>query len=339
MTKDRIRVGIMGLGNTGRQLYHLAAESDDIEVAAVVDIGKPEILRYLLECDTLNGMQHTIEGNYLVNSKFRSRIMQNASPNEIPWDVFDLDIVIDATGRFQTMRDMQAHLDNGAPRVLLTTLPVEQIDRLIIPGINESQIEIGDRMLSGGSATTTVMALMLKILDEALGVDYATMTTVHAYTSDQPVQDYAGRDYRRSRSAAENIIPNTNESPHWVEQVLPQFQGRLSGYALNVPVQRGSMLDLGVVVKNSQHGVEEVNDAFVAAAQKFPQLVEVTRDPIVSSDVIGNRHSLLFDLLATMKAGSTIVKALAWYETLGHACRLMDVVRLYHALDRKGGNQ
>jgi glyceraldehyde 3-phosphate dehydrogenase len=265
--------------------------------------------------------------------------MQNESPDEIPWDVFDVDIVIDSTGRFQTIRDMQAHLDNGTKRVLLATLPAEQIDRLIIPGINESEADTDDRMLSGGSATTTAMALMLKILDEALGVEYASMTTVHAYTSDQPVQDYAGRDCRRSRSAAENIIPNSNESPRWVEQILPQFQDRLSGYALNVPVQKGSMLDLNVVIKNSDHGVEEVNNAMLEAAVKFPTLIEVTRDPIVSSDVIGNRHSLLFDFLGTMKAGNTIVKTLAWYESLGHACRLLDIVRLYQTIDSKGGDQ
>ncbi len=339
VSKDKIRIGIVGLGNIGRQLYHLALASDDVEVAAIVDIGKPEILSYLLDCDAVDTIQHSVEGNYLVNSKFRSRMMQNASPDEIPWDVLDIDVVIDATGKFQSTRDMESHLDNGAKRVLLATLPSDQIDRLVIPGINEADIDIADRMLSGGSATTTAMALMLKILDEALGVDYATMTTIHAYTSDQPLQDYAGRDFRRSRSAAENIIPNNNASPSWVEQILPQFEGRLSGYALNVPVQKGSMLDLNVVLKNSAHGVEEVNNAVLAAAEISPHLIEVTRDPIVSSDVIGNCHSVLFDLLGTMKAGTSIVKTLAWYESLGHANRLIDIVRLYHALDVKGGAQ
>ncbi len=339
MTQNKIRIGIMGLGNIGRQLYHLASESDDIEVAAIVDIGKPEILSYLLDCDTLNDHQHTMEGNYLVNPKFRSRIMQNESPDEIPWDVFNVDVVVDGTGKFQTVQAMQSHLDNGAGRVLLSSLPSDEIDRLVIPGINEASISSGDTMISGGSATTTAMALMLKILDEALGVEYATMTTVHAYTSDQPVQDYAGRDFRRSRSAAENIIPNSNESPRWVEQVLPQFKGRLSGYALNVPVQKGSMLDLSVVLKNADHGVDDVNNAMEAAADRSPELLEVARDPIVSSDVIGNRHSVLYDLLGTMKAGSNIVKTLAWYESLGHACRLMDIVRLYDAIDQKGGEQ
>lgn len=336
-TKDSIRIGIVGLGNIGRQLYHLASASDDIEVVAIADIGEPDILSYLLNSGTPNGTQHSIEGNYLVNPKFRSRMMQNESPDNIPWDVFGIDIVIDSTGRFQMIRDMQTHLDNGARRVLLASLPSESIDRIVIPGINEAEIKVGDRMLTAGSATTTAMALMLKVLDDAVGVDYATMTTVHAYTSDQPVQDYAGRDYRRSRSAAENIIPNRNESSFWVEKILPQFQGRLSGYALNVPVQKGSMLDLSVVLKNSEQGIEEVNNALLEAAEKYPQLIEVTKDPVVSSDVIGNRHSLLFDLLGTMKAGNNIVKTLAWYETLGHACRLMDVVRLYHAIDLKGG--
>jgi len=192
-------------------------------------------------------------------------------------------------------------------------------------------------MISAGSATTNAFALLLRTLDRALDVDYASMTTVHAYSSDQSLQDYAHEDFRRSRSAAQNIIPNNNESARWVEFVLPKFAGKLSGYALNVPVQRGSLLDLNCVMQNVGVTVEQVNGAMRAAAAERPALIGVTDDPIVSSDVIGCRQSLLFDARATIKAGKKIVKVLAWYESLGHACRVLDVIRQYGRLDGSGG--
>jgi glyceraldehyde 3-phosphate dehydrogenase len=163
------------------------------------------------------------------------------------------------------------------------------------------------------------------------------MTTVHAYSSDQSLQDYAHEDFRRSRSAAENIIPNKNESARWVELVLPKFAGKLSGYALNVPVQRGSLLDLNCVMQDGNVTVDQVNDVMRAAAATHPALIGVTDDPIVSSDVIGCRQSLLFDSCATIKAGKRMVKVLAWYESLGHACRVLEVVRHYRRLDGIGG--
>jgi len=192
-------------------------------------------------------------------------------------------------------------------------------------------------MISAGSATTNAFALVLHSLDRALGVDYASMTTVHAYSSDQSLQDYAHEDFRRSRSAAQNIIPNNNESARWVEFVLPKFAGKLSGYALNVPVQRGSLMDLNCVMQNGAVTVEQINEAMRAAAAEQPALIGATDDPIVSSDVIGCRQSLLFDARATIKAGKKIVKVLAWYESLGHACRVLDVVRQYGRLDGSGG--
>ena len=165
------------------------------------------------------------------------------------------------------------------------------------------------------------------------------MTTVHAYSSDQSLQNYAHKDFRRSRSAAENIIPNNNESARWVELVLPKFEGKLSGYALNVPVQRGSLLDVNCVMQAGTVMAEQVNGAMRAAAADHPTLIGVTDDPIVSSDVIGCRQSLLFDSLATIKAGKRIIKVLAWYESLGHACRVLEVVRHYGRLDAIGGGR
>jgi len=337
MGNGKIRVGIMGLGQIGRQLYHLALENNDVEVVAVADIGKPEIIQYLLQSDGMEESPSKLQDNYLINDKFRTRMLQIARPEEVPWDVLGVDCVVDATGRYRRRRDMEAHLRAGAKRVILAFLPSEPIDRIVIPGINEGQASGADKMISAGSATTNAFALLLQSLEQSLGVDYASLTTVHAYSSDQSLQDYAHEDFRRSRSAAENIIPNNNESARWVEMVLPKFAGKLSGYALNVPVQRGSLLDMNCVMRDGNVTVEQVNDAMGAAAAKRPDLIGITNDPIVSSDVIGCRQSLLFDSRATLRAGKKIVKVLAWYESLGHACRVLDVVRQYSKLDGNGG--
>ena len=337
MHNGKIRIGIMGLGQIGRHLYHLALESDDSEIVAVADIGKPEIIQYLLKSDGVEELSSELRDNYLINEKFRTRMLQLARPGDVPWDILNVDCVVDATGRYRRRQDIEAHLRAGAGRVILASLPAEPIDRIVIPGINESSAAVADKMISAGSATTNAFALMLRSLDRALGVDCASMTTVHAYSSDQSLQDYAHEDFRRSRSAAENIIPNNNESARWVEFVLPKFAGKLSGYALNVPVQRGSLLDLNCVMQDGAVTVEQVNEAMRAAAAEQPALIGATDDPIVSSDVIGCRQSLLFDGRATIKAGKRIVKVLAWYESLGHACRVLDVVRRYSRLDGVGG--
>jgi glyceraldehyde 3-phosphate dehydrogenase len=336
MRDGKIRVGIMGLGQIGRQLYHLALERDDIDIVAVADIGKPEIIEYLLKSDGFDEPSCQLQDNYLVSAKFHTRMLQLARPEEVPWDVLGVECVVDATGRYKRRRDVEGHLRAGAKRVILASLPAEPIDRIVIPGVNESHAASSDRMISAGSATTNAFALLLQSLDQSLGVDCATLTTVHAYSSDQSLQDYAHEDFRRSRSAAENIIPNSNESARWVEQVLPKFSNKLSGYALNVPVQRGSLLDVNCVMQNSGVTVDQVNEAMRAAAAQLPDLIGVTNDPIVSSDVIGSRQSLLFDTRATLKAGKKIVKVLAWYESLGHACRVLDVVRHYAGLGNGG---
>jgi glyceraldehyde 3-phosphate dehydrogenase len=328
-----IRIGIMGFGQTGRQLYQLATEDARLEVAAISDIGRPDILHHLVTREMRAPCR--LAGHHLDNGRFTTRMLRTDQPHEVPWDAFGVDAVVEATGRFRTRADMRAHLDNGAGRVVLSTLPVDHIDRMVIPGVNADAARCEDRMICAGSGTTTALALLLKALSDRFAIDVASMTTVHAYTSDQSLQDYAGADYRRSRSGAENIIPNTNEAPTWVERVLPALAGKLSGYALNVPVQKGSLLDLNVVFEDATVGVADVNGAVAEAAERLPALIGVAHDPIVSSDVIGCRQSVLFDERATLKAGKRLVKLLGWYETLGHAERILDVIRHYGSLDEK----
>lgn len=335
MAKNKsIRLGLLGFGQIGRQIYQLAFECSDIEVVAVADIGKPEILHYLLTSEVAEPQQHKLEGNFLVNSRFRARLMQIDRPEEMPWDVFDVDIVIDATGKYRDRQSMEAHLANGAPRVLLRTLPIDYIDRIVVPGINDDSAVAEDRMISAGSPTASALSLLLQSVSESFDIECGSMTTVHSFTSDQSLQDYAGSDFRRSRSAAKNIIPNTHEASRWLGHILPVFDDRIMTWALNVPVQEGCLLDVTLVMKDAALGVEDVNGAMRNAAAKRGGIVGIVEDPIVSSDVIGNSNSLLFDTKGTIKAGSNTIKMLGWYETLGHAARLLEVARLYSSLGR-----
>lgn len=330
---NKLRIGIMGFGKVGRQIYRFAAASDDCEVVAVCDIGPPEMLHYLLARGSKDPSEFELEGNYLRTRRFRTRLMPTNHPSEIPWDAFGVDMVIDATSRFRSSQTLEPHLQNGAKRVVLSTLPDNSVDRVLVWGVNEATAVTTDRIVSASSSTTAAMAIVLKLLSDRYTLDHVSMTTVHAYTSDQRLQDYAGPDYRRSRSGAQNIVPNDSLTPKWVEQILPAFSGKLSGYALNVPVQFGSMLDLSLLFEDRSVTAEDVNALMVKAAAGMPDLVGAAEDPIVSSDVIGCDTSALFDLGATMKAGSRTIKALVWYESLGHARRILDVVRHYSKLD------
>ena len=338
MTKSNpLKLGLMGFGQTGRQLYDLASRADDIEIVAIADIGDPRILHYLLQSEVEDGERHELDGNYLRNPAFSSRLLAIDTPREMPWDMLGVDMVIDATGKYRESAAMADHIRNGANRVLIRTLPLDEIDQIVIPGVNDAAASVSDRMVSAGSATTAALCLLLKILSAKFEIECASLTTVHAYTSDQALQDYAGSDFRRSRSAAENIIPNSHEAAAWMGHILPEFDGKVLTSALNVPIHEGCLADVNLVFKDSGITPEAVNETMVAAVPGHPGVVGVAEDPIVSSDVIGSPLSLLFDLKGTIKAGDSIIKTLSWYENRGHAARLLDVARLYGQLDSAGG--
>ena len=338
---------MMGFGRVGRQVFRLVLDDDRYEVVAISDIGRPEILHHLLTKSMGSRLPVRLENNYLVSHSGgrgegdlrKTRLLRADKPAEIPWDVFGTDLVIDTTARFRSADALAPHLENGAGRVILSTLPEGEVDRVVLYGVNQDSIDAKDRIVSAGSASTTAKALALKVLAGAGSIEHATMTSVHAYTSDQILQDYAGPDYRRSRSGAENIIPNDTPAPYWVQRLMPEVAGKLSGFALNVPVQAGSLLDLTVAFADADISAQAVNDRFLAAAAAQPELIAATADPIVSSDVKGRSQSILVDLKGTLKAGSKLIKVLAWHESLGHARRILDLAALYAGLDSATNRQ
>lgn len=333
----KIRLGLKGFGEIPRHIYRMCLDDDRIEVVAISDIGRPEILTYLISAETKGKFTPKLEGNFLVSSKGKARFIGGGEPGKIPWDMFDVDIVVDGTWIYRKKEDMQKHLDAGAKRVMLTALPLNDIDRVVIQGVNDHTLKSSDRLISAGSATTNSASLMLKILNENFGLDYAMLTTVHSYTSDQPLRDKAGEDFRRSRSAAENIIPFDTIVPSWIEKIMPEFKGKIEGTAMNVPVPNGSLLDLTTILKKKL-AIADLNVAMEKAAKALPHIIEVVDDPIVSTDVINNSHSIVFDKRATMLSPGRMVKTLTWYHSaFAMAARIKELIIAYDNIDKKGG--
>lgn len=336
---NKIRLGLKGFGEIPRHLYRMSLEDDRIEVVAISDLGRPEILAYLVQAETKGKVTPKLEGNFLVSKDGKARFIGGGEPGQVPWDMFDVDIVVDGTWKFRAKEDMQKHLDAGAKRVMLTSLPTDIIDRVVIQGINDHTISSADKLVSAGSATTAAAALMLKILSDNFGVDFASFTSVHSYTSDQPLRDKAGSDFRRSRSAAENIIPVDSVVSKWIEYIMPEMTGKVEGMNLNVPVPNGSMLDLSAVLKNHA-SKEDITKAVINAAEKYPHLIQVMDDPIVSTDAINNNHSMIYDVQATMLSPRRMVKTLSWYHSaFAMAARIKELIIAYHEADMKGGKR
>ena len=324
----------MGFGHIGRYIYENALNSNIFTIKAISDIGNIESLQYLLNNNLRNkNIDVHIDNNRFIYNDDKTQFVHGVSPGDIPWDALGVDWVIDATGKYLDREILNKHIIAGAKRVVLASLPDNELDNIIIPGINESNINNKDKIISAGSSTTNALALILKILNEYNEIECSSLTTVHSYTSDQPLLDIANPDLKRSRSAAKNIIPNVNLSSKWVEKVLPDFKNKIFSTALNVPVQFGSLLDITTIFKNDIKNEDEVNLIMDDAASKFPDLIKVVEDPIVSSDVIGMKESIVFDRVGTLKIGKNMVKTLAWYDNgYNHASRILDVISLYEDL-------
>ena len=328
-----------GFGRIGRNLFRLGYDNPNYNFVAISDFGSAETLQYLLSRDSIHGPMEDpvkLDGNYLQVKNQRVRVISGGEPGTIPWDALQADVVIDATGRFLTREKLALHLESGAKRVFLTRNPKNNIDRYVIPGINESSISASDKIISTTSSTTQVLALMVKMLDEAFGLQRAMMTTVHAYTADQPLADAAGVDLRRSRSAVENIIPNTTKAPDLVKKIMPQYEGKIEGIAFNVPVPNGSCVDLTTELERMPT-IEEANQAIKSFSEgDLDGIVGYTSDPIVSSDVSGREETMVFDEKATMITKDALLKTLCWYDNgWGFSKRILEVVDAYAKLEER----
>ena len=327
----------MGFGRIGRNVFRQVWERDDLEVAAIVDIADPAALAYLLEYDTIFGRfpdPIDFEDDHLVVADRRIPMLSEPEPGGVDWAGYGVDVVVQATRKHRTAADCARHLDRGAKRVILASTPEDPTDMdTVVMGANDHLLGPEDRMVALGSNTSNALAPILKALDEAFGVKKALFTVVHAFTNEQRLADVPGDDFRTSRAAAENIIPTATNSAAIIELVLPQFAGKISGIALNVPVADGSNVDL-VTILGTDTDAKAVNAA-IAKAARDSHVIEYTEDPIVSSDIIGNTHSAIWDGLATIVIGGTMVKSVTWFDNgWGYAARVIDVIEKLAAFEK-----
>jgi glyceraldehyde 3-phosphate dehydrogenase len=330
-----IRVGINGMGRIGREYLRYAAVTDDLEVVAVNDITDAATIARLLRHDSTFGpFGKPVEvgkGALVVDGR-KIAVSAVREPSGLAWAEHGAEVVIESTGKFRGREQAAAHLAAGAARVIVSA-PGKGVDATIVMGVNDETYNPAvHRVISNASCTTNCVAPMVKVLHNAFGIERGFMTTVHAYTNDQNVLDAPHKDPRRARSAAVNIIPTTTGAARAVGEVLPEIAGRLDGVALRVPVVDGSLVDLGVLL-DREVTVEEVNAAFAAAAAhgSLAGKLVYTTEPVVSSDVIGDQASCVFDSALTQASGR-FVKAFGWYDNRwGYTCRLADLSRLVAA--------
>jgi glyceraldehyde 3-phosphate dehydrogenase len=330
-----IQVGINGFGRIGRSVFRIISERDDIEVVAINDLFENEQLAYLLKYDTVMGIfrkEVQAEADALYVDQQKVVMTEHRDPAEIPWQKLGARFVIESTGVFRNRQPLLKHLEAGAEKVILTVPPKDEIDATIVMGVNDDQLKPEHRIVSNASCTTNCLAPIGKILDESFGIEEGFITTVHAYTNDQRLADVPHKDFRRSRAAGENIIPTTTGAAKAVGQVLPQLQGKLDGLAMRVPVPDGSIVDL-VCRLNRKAARDDVNKAVREAAEgPMQKIVEYSEVPLVSSDIIGNPHSSIFDALSTKSEADGYVRILSWYDNeWGYSNRVVDLIEMMAA--------
>ena len=328
-----MRVAINGFGRIGRAVFRIAESLPDTEIVAINDLFDNEALRYLLNYDTVMGRfpgKVSIENSEMVTSRTRARMLQERDPAQLPWKELEIDAVVESTGVFRSKAQVSMHLEAGAKRALLTVPAKDEIDYTVVMGVNEEGLAPEHQIVSNASCTTNCLAPIAKVLHDAFGIREGIINTVHAYTNDQSLADVPHSDWRRSRAAAENIIPTSTGAAKAVGEVLPELNGRLDGIASRVPVPDGSVVDLFAELEQ-EVTVEQVNEAVRSAAnsERMRNVLEYTEEPVVSSDIIGNPHSSIFDASFTQVGGGRYLKALSWYDNeWGYSQRVCDVLGL-----------
>ncbi len=332
-----MRIAINGFGRIGRAVFRIAETLENIEVVAINDLFDREALRYLLTFDTVMGRFEggvRIEDDCMVTSRTRARMYQERDPLNLPWGDLGVDAVVESTGVFRSREQLSTHLEAGAGRVLLTVPAKDDIDFTVVLGVNHEGLKPEHRLVSNASCTTNCLAPLAKVLHDAFGIREGVINTVHAYTNDQSLADVPHSDWRRSRAAAENIIPTSTGAAKAVGEVLPELNGRLDGIASRVPVPDGSVVDLFAALEK-EVTVDELNRVVreAAATPALGGVLEYTEEPIVSSDIIGNPHSSIFDAAFTQVGNGRFVKTLSWYDNeWGYSNRVCDVLGMMATL-------
>jgi len=325
------KVGVNGFGRIGRYFTRLCLETNRAEVAVVNDLGGDvHTFAHLLKYDSVHGrlnMNFKIEGDSIVfeNGK-KITFVQYKAPGEIPWSDYGVEVVIESTGRFLTKELAAPHLGGTVKKVILSAPAKDNIVKTVVLGVNDEILKNGEDIISNASCTTNSCGPLVKVLEKLGEIESAYITTVHSYTNDQRLHDSPHRDLRRARSAAESIIPTTTGAAKAITKIFPKLEGKIGGCGIRVPVKDGSLTDLTVIMKNPP-SVEALNAAFKKAAEgELKGYLEYTDEPIVSIDILGNPHSVIYDSLLTSVIGN-MVKVVGWYDNeAGFSNRLVDLI-------------
>jgi glyceraldehyde 3-phosphate dehydrogenase len=329
-----VRIGINGFGRIGRVVTRMAYGDADIELVGINDLTDAATLGHLLKYDSTHGRfpgkVEVRDGALVVDGK-TIPVTAERDPANIPWGDRGVDVVLESTGVFRSRDKIELHMKAGAKKVLLSvpSKKPEDVDATIVLGVNGEDIKADTRIVSNASCTTNCLAPMVKAVHDAIGVEEGLMTTIHSYTNDQAILDFPHSDLRRARSAACNIIPTSTGAAKAIGLVMPELKGKMNGCAVRVPTPDGSLVDLVVTLKKDV-SVEEVNAAVkAAAAGPMKGILYYSEDPLVSTDVIGDRHSSVFDSLSTMKIGKTMFKLISWYDNeCGYSQRCVELFKI-----------
>lgn len=332
-----IRVGINGFGRIGRMVFKIMEKRGGFETVAINDLTDAKTLAHLLKYDSTHGQfdgEVKTEGNCIVVNGKKIEILSIKNPAELPWKKEGAQVVIESTGVFRERAKIALHLEAGAQKVILTVPAKDEIDNMIVLGVNDDDLRPTDKIVSNASCTTNCLAPMVKVLNDNFGVEKGLMTTIHAYTNDQNILDLPHKDLRRARSAAVNTIPTTTGAAKAVGKIIKELKGKINGMAIRVPVVDGSLTDFVAVLKKPATA-EEINSAFKKAAESnLKRILEYSEEPLVSTDIIGNPHSCIFDAESTMVIDDNLVKIIGWYDNeWGYSCRVVDLISLISKKD------
>ena len=328
-----MNIAINGFGRIGRSIYRIITSRTDHKVLAINDLSEADALAYLLKYDTVMGNfqgEVKIEDGKLFSPNQKVEILSEPDPSKLPWGKNKIDIVIESTGIFRTSEQIHKHLNAGAKKVILTVPAKDEIDYTVVLGVNEEGINASHNIISNASCTTNCLAPMAKIINEKFKIVKGVINTIHAYTNDQRLADVPHKDLRRSRAAAENIIPTSTGAAKAVGKVLPDLEGKLDGIACRVPVPDGSAVDLFVEVEKNIN-VEELNRIIKSKSQtdRLKNIIEYSESPIVSTDIIGNSKSSIYDVSGTSVINGKYLRTLNWYDNeWGYSNRVVDLVNL-----------
>ena len=324
-----VRVAINGFGRIGRRVFRLLLEHPTIQVVAINDLADAKTLAHLLKYDSIHGrLKRSVSSNdtHLIFDGTAIPLLNENPPRDLNWIPYDVDIVIEATGKFKTKSDLVHHINNGASKVILSVPPTDDSLKTIVIGVNDDLLDETDLVISNASCTTNNAAPMLSIINALCGINQAYITTVHSYTTDQSLHDQPHKDLRRARAAGQSIVPTTTGAAKALTKIFPELANCIGGCGIRVPVINGSLTDITFNVKR-ETSVEAINQAFKAAAEtSLKGIVEYTEDPIVSIDIVGNTHSCIFDAEMTSVIG-TMVKIIGWYDNeTGYSSRIVDLI-------------